>query len=423
MLIELSLTNYRSIKEKATLSMVADNYDSKSENVVTYDLPNKKQIRLLNTVLIFGPNGSGKSNIIRGVFELLYLLKNPSHAGKGIVYYDPFKFNSDSENKPSEFQIRFLDKSLIPYLYTVAFTKDEIVSEELLYWPKGRETIAFQRNVKTGEKGIHILTIGKSAIEGREFEKIYSNNFGLSHFSSLTPNKIILNAFNALQDIFVLNTLNNTHRYGKRNIGELISTDEKFKKRINSLIKYADLNISEIRAERDNSINNENDLEPGKEEKRYRILASHNFYNGTTKSSKIKNHPLSEESEGSKSVLGLGTEIILVLDNGGVLFVDEFETSLHPMLSKALIRIFQNPKLNPNKAQLIFTTHDTNLMDHSIFRRDQIWFTMKNLRGETTLYSMVDFTELREGHAFEKWYLSGKFGALPKLEIIEKAFG
>ncbi|MFN8260348.1 MAG: ATP-binding protein [Chitinophagales bacterium] len=423
MLIELSITNYRSIREKVTLSMIADKYDSKSNNVFDYKLPNKKGLRLLNTVLIFGSNGSGKSNIIRAVFDLLYLLKNPTHAGTGIANYNPFKFNSETLNLPSEFQIRFLDKNFIPYLYTVSFNKEQIVSEELLYWPNGRETLAFQRSTNVKEKGIHILNIGKSAQEGREFEKIYSNNFGLSHFSSLTPNKVILNAFNAIQEIFVVNTLNSTHRYGKRNIPELIATSDKFRKKINALIRFADLNIYEIKAEKDLSFQNEVDSESNNGKKKYILLANHEFYNGNKRTKILKSHLFSEESEGSKSVLGLGSEIILALEEGGVLFVDEFETSLHPLLSKALIRIFQNEKLNTKKAQLIFTTHDTNLMDQTIFRRDQIWFSTKNTRGESSLYSMVDFAELREGHAFEKWYLSGKFGALPNLDDIEKAFG
>lgn len=409
--------------------MIADGYDSKPENIFHYSLPHNKQIRLLNTALIFGSNGSGKSNIMRGLFELLSLLKTPSLAGSSIKYYDPFKFNSDSEQAPIEFQIRFLDKEKVPYLYTVAFIKTEIVKEELYYWPNGRETLAFERKTDIDEEGIHNLIIGKTAQEGRESEKIYKNNFGISHFSSLTPNKVILSAFNALQQMRIVNTLNDRHRNGNRHkLGELISSDENFRKKINSLVRYADLNINEIKVEEANN-NLDLEIDPDIEDdsdievKEYKLYATHQYYDGKKETPTEKNNPLADESQGSRTILGLGTEIIIILEKGGVLFVDEFETSLHPLLTKALLKIFQSEKLNPKKAQLIFTTHDTNLMDQTVFRRDQIWFTTKNSRGESSLFSMVDFSELREGHAFEKWYLSGKFGALPELDSIEKAFG
>jgi len=420
MLIELSITNYRSIREKATLSMLADGYDSKSENIFVHKLPYDKEIRLLNTALIFGSNGSGKSNMLKGLFELLFMLDNPAHAGKNIKYYDPFKFNSKSEKEPIEFQIKFLDSNNIPYQYTVAFSRTEVVKEELLYWPNGREAVAFERDVNVQEEDVHYLKIGNMAQEGRELEKVYKNNFGLSHFSSLSPNKVILSAFKALQKMFVLNTLNHRHRSGDLDrIGSLISTQDDFNKKINALIRYSDLNINGIKAEKTNTTESPEE----RSFRRFKLLATHQYYDGENRTEFEVNNPLSEESQGSQTILGLGSEIILSLEKGGVLLVDEFETSLHPMLSKALISIFQNERLNPNRAQLIFTTHDTNLMDHNLFRRDQIWFTSKNLRGETTLYSMADFTDLREGHVFEKWYLSGKFGALPRLDVIETAFG
>lgn len=421
MLLEFSIKNYRSIKEKATLSMIADGYDSKLDNVFTYTLPNDKELRLLNTALIFGANGSGKSNLLKGLFELLFMLDRPAHAGKNIKYYDPFKFNSKSDNEPVEFEIKFLDSANIPYQYNVSFSKTEIVKEELIYSPNGRATPAFERITNIAdEQDVHHLKIGNSAQEGREIEKVYKNNFGISHFSSLSPNKVILGAFKAIQKLYVVNTLNDRHRSGDIDkIGELLLTRQDFNAKINALIRYADLNINEVKAELTNTTQ-ENDT---RAIRKFKLLATHQYYDGENKTEFIVNNPLFEESQGSQTILGLGSEIILSLEKGGVLFVDEFETSLHPMLSMALIKIFQNKKLNPKKAQLVFTTHDTNLMDHNTFRRDQIWFTSKNNRGETALFSMVDFSELREGHVFEKWYLSGKFGGVPNLDFIENAFG
>lgn len=417
MLIELSITNYRSLKNKTTLSLVPDGYESKSNNINVYQVDGNKTVRLHKVTLIFGSNGSGKSNIIRGLWELLEMLKSPNHEGDNLDFYDPFKFNTDTQDQPTEFEIKFLAENGTPYFYSVGFTKDEIVKEKLLYWPNGRETLAFEREVLNPPSKIHHLLIGPSAQEGSKQEKVYRNNFGLSHFSSLSPNSVILEGFNGLKRLSIVNSLHDGHRKNtSENLGKLLVNDITFTRKLNALIRYADLNITQVKATEKNDFKNQT----GKE--KYLFQTQHQLYKGDVRTKSEIDILLNEESQGSQTIIGLGSQMILVLENGGTLIVDEFETSLHPMLSKALIQIFQSEKLNPRKAQLIFTTHDTNLMDHNLFRRDQIWFTQKNERGETELFSMVDFDNLREGHVFEKWYLSGKFGALPKLDSIENAF-
>ncbi|MDA3952561.1 MAG: ATP-binding protein [Bacteroidales bacterium] len=418
MLIEISITNYRSLKEKSTLSLIADGYDSKSENINLFEYANDKKLRLHNSVLIFGANGSGKSNIVRGLWTLTWLLNNPRHEGEPINFFDPFKFNVNTKNQPNKFEIKFLDSDAIPYLYVVSFNSEKITEEKLTYWPNNRETEVFTREILDENSKVHVIKIGKAAQEKNSEENIYKNNFAISHFSSLTPNEVILNAFNSLKRIRICNSLNIGHRIKiSDDFGELLINNEWFNRRVNALIRYADLNINLVRAEK------KVDSDDRKGIDKFKFYTQHYLYNGDQRTDISLDIPLKEESEGSQTIISLGSEIIHALDEGGALIVDEFETSLHPKLSKALIRIFQSKKLNPKKAQLIFTTHDTNLMDHHIFRRDQIWFTEKNSRGETELFSMIDFDNLREGHVFEKWYLSGKFGALPQLETIEKAFG
>jgi AAA15 family ATPase/GTPase len=418
MIIDISITNYRSLKAKTTLSLLADGYDSKLDNVNLFEYPNDKKLRLHNTVLIFGANGSGKSNIIRGLWSLTWLLKNPRHEGQYINLYDPFKFDLTTNKQPTTFEIKFLDSNSIPYLYVVSFNSEEITEEKLTFWPNNRETEVFTREIPSINSKVHVIKIGKAAQEKNSEENVYKNNFAISHFSSLTPNETILNAFNSLKRIRIFNSLNDGHRIKtSEEFGELLINNSSFNKRINALIRYADLNINKLRAEK------KIDADERKVNDKYSFYTQHSIYNGIEKTNSSLDMPLREESQGSQTIIGLGSEIIHALDEGGTLVVDEFETSLHPKLSKALIRIFQSKKLNPKKAQLIFTTHDTNLMDHHIFRRDQIWFTEKNDRGETELFSMIDFENLREGHVFEKWYLSGKFGAIPHLDVIEKAFG
>ncbi|NJN77602.1 MAG: ATP-binding protein [Saprospiraceae bacterium] len=127
-----------------------------------------------------------------------------------------------------------------------------------------------------------------------------------------------------------------------------------------------------------------------------------------------------EESTGTKTVLILGGLLLETLEKGGIVFIDELDTSLHTYLAKLLVMLFQNQKVNNKNAQLIFISHDTNLLDRTLLRKDQIWFTEKDEQGVTELISLQDFTDVRQNTPYEKWYLAGKFGALPNLKSIEK---
>jgi AAA15 family ATPase/GTPase len=114
----------------------------------------------------------------------------------------------------------------------------------------------------------------------------------------------------------------------------------------------------------------------------------------------------------------LGGKILRTLEKGGLMIVDELDTSLHPFITKMIVMIFQSETTNPKNAQLIFTTHDVSLLDRDLIRRDQVWIAEKNEKGSTELYSLQDF-DVREDTPFEKWYLAGKFGGLPKIKSIE----
>ncbi|MBK8627426.1 MAG: ATP-binding protein [Saprospiraceae bacterium] len=132
--------------------------------------------------------------------------------------------------------------------------------------------------------------------------------------------------------------------------------------------------------------------------------------------------PFANESTGTQSLYVLGGKILSILESGGVLAIDELDTSLHPFITKMIVMIFQNKNLNPKNAQLIFTTHDVTLLDRDLIRRDQIWISEKDEKGVSDLYSLQDFDGVREDTPFDKWYLAGKFGGLPKIESIESIF-
>jgi len=132
--------------------------------------------------------------------------------------------------------------------------------------------------------------------------------------------------------------------------------------------------------------------------------------------------PLEEESHGTKRLYSLGGQILKALDNGSPIFIDEICTGLHLYLIRLLIMLFQNERINAKNAQLIFTTHNANLLDRKMFRKDQVWFVEKNNFGESEIYSLQDFPDVREETPFDKWYLAGKFGGIPNLKSIESLF-
>ena len=122
------------------------------------------------------------------------------------------------------------------------------------------------------------------------------------------------------------------------------------------------------------------------------------------------------------TVFALGGRLLQAIEDGEVIFVDELETNFHPYLSKLLVSLFQNPRINKKNAQLIFTTHDVTLLDKTLFRKDQVWFTEKDIYGATNLYSLQDFSDVREDTPFDKWYLAGKFGGIPNIKSLESLF-
>jgi AAA15 family ATPase/GTPase len=186
----------------------------------------------------------------------------------------------------------------------------------------------------------------------------------------------------------------------------MLNRDPGLMKRLNELLRFADTGIKGLK------ISTEFDG----------INAIHPmFQDGKLLSEEASLH-LDEESNGVRTLFTFGVRILRTLQEGGIIFVDELETSLHPYLSKVLVLMFQSERINKKNAQMIFTTHDTNLLDRTIFRKDQVWFAEKDEFGVTDLYSLQDFPDVREDTPFDKWYLAGKFGGIPDIKSIESLF-
>lgn len=425
MIIEFSVENYRSFKDKCTLSMVAESSKSKIDNVFEHTMANGETVRLLKSAVLYGANASGKSNLLKALQSLCGMVKTLSLAGENIKWYEPFLFDSDTQNAPTKFTLSFIGPSNYKYNYHIAFNSHKVLEEKLDYFPKSQSRNLFTRTLADSQNSlIHTVKLGQDF----RFKhlKVIKNQTVISKFGSDEPDEFFTPVY-----LYFINELTIFGGVEQANSRELV--EEKIyqsldlQNNLSRLLKISDTKIKDV-------IIKKNEPErysmgglfakskPLEDKKgRYELFGKHSMYSND-KWIKDLEMPFDEESKGTNVLFVLGAEILDKLEKGGVFFVDEIDTSLHPMLAKFLVMLFQNPKSNLRNAQLIFTTHETTFLDKDIFRKDQIWFTEKNEYGVSELLSVQDFDNVREDTPFEKWYLAGKFGGIPNIKEIEFIF-
>jgi AAA15 family ATPase/GTPase len=419
MLIEFSIENFRSFKEEVTLSLISSSDKSLDNNLIK--TATLKKDNLLRSEVIYGANASGKSNVVSAFNFLRKLVINSHKFQKGTeISYSPFKLDKKYTSKPSKFEIVFL-KNNIRYTYGVSLTNEKIVDEYLYYYPQGRKALIFERKDTFNYK----FTID---INEQEFlsSKTLPNVLYLSNSTQLNYKKTS-EAFDWFKDNLKIIGATDNPKLTAFTI-ELLNKDEELKEFILKSLIVADLGIVDISAKLDKILIDGASLElPSPDLKTEFVLISddeglkivqmdiktmHNVLDEKGNNIKI-NFDFDEESEGTKRLFALVGSWIDALNNGRILIVDELDTKLHPLLMEFLIKLFHNPTQNKNDAQLIFTTHNTNLLDLDLFRRDQIWFTEKNPSyGNTDLYSLLEFSPRKDKNV-RKGYLAGRYGAIP----------
>jgi len=423
MLVQYTVKNFKTFETEAKLSLVASKYFSEREEDNTIYYP-QFDIRLLKSAVIYGANASGKSKL----FESFNFFKNfilSSSKDKQInepIDLEEFKLNTETENQPSFFVIIFIYKNEI-YRYGFEATKSRIISEWLYYRPKTKEVELFYRNEQEFE--IHEKKFKvKDLIDNN---RIRPNALLLStaaHFNDKIAGLIVnwiadnLNVISGLRE----------EDYIGFSIGKL--KNEKNKNEILNFIKNADLNIDDLSTKFTDYDDLPKELKIIYDKKREDgieffsdVHTYHKKFNKTKDNNTLIKFSMDyDESSGTKKYFALSGPILETLKNGEILIIDELDAKLHPNLTKKIIELFNSKDKNPKNAQLIFNTHDTNLLDTDIFRRDQIWFTEKDRYGAAVLYSLSDIKGIRKEDLLEKNYISGKYGAIPFLGNFEKLF-
>jgi AAA15 family ATPase/GTPase len=417
MLVEFKVGNYRSFREEQTLSLVARKDKSLINNVV-----DKNDMRLLKAVSIYGPNASGKSNFIKAmdVMKSIILSSAEFQPGKKLPIQS-FIFDSKYQEKPSTFEVTFYHNN-IRYQYGFAATSEKIHDEWLFAYPNGRLQVWYERSSKGNNWKFGSFLKG-------EKEKLKEK----------TRDNVLFLSVGAQWNNKQLTTIYEWFRYHLQTIPSNVTllpitakmlleteTDKRFNKLfyeyVKSCLKDADLGILGLKVNRE-KVNESKVLKDIPESLKDTLLAYLKETEGIKVELLHKNPetgndiflPIQEESDGTKRFFELAGPWFQAIMVGITIFIDELDVSLHPLLTRELIKFIQHPKHKDSEAQLIFTTHDTTLLDPELLRRDQIWLTEKKEIGSSKLFPMSDFKP-RQGEAMQKGYLAGRYGAIPIIE-------
>ena len=429
MLIEFSVSNFRSIRDRVTLSMVAKNSDKTlAENIIQGDdLPGLKNHKFLSAVAIYGANASGKSNILRA-FEFMKSAVVDSFTEMkptDLFLLIPYIFCSEATEKVSEFEIIFTSDD-VRYQYGFSLTQERVYGEWLYSYPAGRERKVFEREY-IPSKDEYTYSYGEDFGTERNLGKQTRTNTLLISVGAQFNHSITTKIYKWFTDeVFHLDlTIINAMAMDLTSM-LFNSKSGSFRDHIEELILNADLGVHSLevaeipfdQSKKFNDIKNANfisDFDRSKFLEDMKKLPSYDVFlqHYCESSNNLYQMDLDEESEGTKRLFSMLGPIFASLAQGTVILIDEIEASLHPELTRAIIRLFATK--NPNGAQLIFTTHDTTLLDsQNLLRRDQYWFTEKDREGVTNLIPLTDF-KARKNEALQKGYLAGRYGAVPVL--------
>lgn len=421
MLIELSVKNFRSIRERQTFSMVAAPRLIKGkQNKFTPKVKGERFPSLLKIAAIYGPNASGKSTLVNA-FNLLAKLARQQPTSEKITFdVAPFRFDKALLDEPSSIEVHFIADET-RYSFEVELTQERIVAEALTMYQSGKPKELYRRSYDVAsEEGRRVETYAFQELEGgEEIHRVWQR---LTGPQTLFLSQAVANSseeltqlkapWKWLRSLIVIKS--GMKAFGKVS-QQLVAEIPKFGEDVASLLSDVDIPVTQIRAEKtqqngypDGVPSNDGEFEGSAKASTadVRTTLTHSSALGEAE------FDFSEESDGTKNLFGFALPWLAFLDRGharNVMIVDELDSSLHPKLVEALIRRHVEGTLS---CQLVFTTHDTHLMDTKLMRRDQIWVTDRDMNGATQLHSIHDF-EGRESEDVEKRYYEGRYRGLP----------
>ncbi len=411
MLLEFRVRNFRSIRDEQAFSLVASGGDEELAETHLTPTGLKGQPNAVRSAVVYGPNASGKSTLL---FALNYMravvAESAAIIQPGQIYnVQPFRLDEGFVKEPTRFEITFLLGG-VRHQYAFAMTPQRIVSESLLVYRSAKPAQWFNRHLaEDGETYEYEFSTQLTGPRKLWQESTRSNALFLSTAAQLNSD-LLGPVFRWVVDsiVFLPATAVVNHDFTTA----MLATDEG-RVAIRDFLSAADISIADVVAVprkgfRSQVVFNAGGLTQASREEGEFLVPT--FRHSTSKGAAT--FELHEESAGTQRLYGLVAPVLDVLKGGHVLVVDELDSSLHTLLVRRLISMFHDPALNKAGAQLIFSTHDTSLLDHTLFRRDQIWFIEKDRDQAARLYPLTDFSP-RKHEAWERGYLMGRYGAVP----------
>ena len=432
MLIEFKFSNYRSFRDEAVLSMEATGLSTFKNSLITY-----KTTKLLPAVAIYGKNGGGKSNVIRAFWLATQFIRSAQRTQheKASIPVRPFLLDDKSTEVPTSFEFTYVLDD-VKYTYGFAATKTFVTKEYLYYAPKGQKSMVFEREYQK--------FIFRENPEKKKRQLISE---------AVAPNQLYFAVACTMNEKACTSAMRwfREYLFFSRDYTDIphqlleYAEDANMLKAISNYAKMADLGIRDMQfevksTELDDSKNLPANIPDGIKSALATFMQAlseapntaeaklmmgevdaTSFHKGIGTDGQEKLYPLklSDESDGTRKLMALAPGIERVLACGGVLMVDELEKEMHPMLMELIVSKFQSKTSNPNNAQLIFTTHNTELLNMELLRKDQLYFADKSRKdGASTLYSISEFATPTSENV-RKGYLMGKYGATPDIEIEE----
>ncbi len=424
MLLRFGVSNFRSIREYAELSLIAsDAIKDRGPDLLEWPVG---KVRVLPGIVLYGANAAGKSSVYMVMRAMRsHVLQSFSKRGATAdIPRSPFALDRISSEEPTRFDCDFvLDQ--VRYHYGFEFGDTKFLREWLYAFPGGHRRVLFSRDagMPSIEFGKHLKGRNKSIEELTRPNSLFLSAAAQSFHPQLTP---VYSFFE--RQLTGLGAGINSHgiqnKIGSQNDPRLVPFLRLADTGIAGLkIKEVELDersrkiFQTIRASLMADAVDDVDVVADEPKPRTEVLFSH-----TGLEDELFELPFVNESRGTRRLSDMVLAAFTALDSGGTIFIDELDTSLHTLLSLKLLRLFMDKATNPHGAQVVATTHDTNILCSGLLRRDQIWFAEKGHSGSTHLYPLTDIST-RNTDNLEKGYLQGRFGAVPYLGRVEDLLG
>ncbi|MDN4167039.1 ATP-binding protein [Cytophagales bacterium LB-30] len=404
MILEIRLTNFYSIKDEVVLDLRAANIKTQkakslSDNTITFG-----DTEVLKTAAIYGANASGKSNIIKAIrFCCSMIFSSHLNNNENTIFnFKTFKFKG-FDKKPSSFIIRFISKG-IEYEYGFSLTIHEIVTEELFYYPKGRKVKVFTRDERLGKDKSEVYSFGSVIKKPLDVADNTSRKTLYISRASQMDREIGKEIFTFFNEKFILGYVGfnglSVERLFQENKAQLLKA-----------LKIADSDIQEIKIRKEKVAGKNINADLATQKLTVKDIEQEHLLVTTFHKSnpEVPFDLHTEESDGTREMFFIMLTILDIIKHDKILLIDEIEQSLHNKIVEYIVSLFHAS----SKAQLIFTTHNTHLLNLERFRKDQVFFVNKKPDGSSDLYSLFDYKDFRDTMDLEKAYLQGRFDAIP----------